>query len=375
MNFDPSDEQRMIGDSFARILADRGYPEAQGNILSENLIGGAPELWQQLEELGLLGASWPEARGGSGFKVADIVFALIETGRHAAVEPIAGCAVLPGLVAGRTHSLPQAFQPDRDSAVAVADDIVVTEQAKDGSRLTGSFPVIVGGDSAQSFLVVLPLPHGGARSVLVAAASKGLTVERYRLVNGMGTADLHFDDVWVDAEQTADTDIDLTGWVSDVSAVLWAADALGAAFAIRDLTIDYLRTRHQFGRPLGTFQALQHKMVDIYHEIEHFQSLVHLAALRCDESDSPARQKAVSALKCYIGQRIRQVAATAIQLHGGIGVTEEYLVGRLVKRILVADMLSGTADDHAQRLARLIAQEARVERPQPTVRSPEVQSA
>ena len=136
-------------------------------------------------------------------------------------------------------------------------------------------------------------------------------------------------------------------------------DALGALFAIREMTQSYLGDRKQFGRPLGSFQSLQHAMVDIHHDTEHFLSLTQLAALACDADDHAMRVRAAASVKTFLGGRMRKAAATAIQLHGGIGVTEEYALGRLVKRVLLADMLNGSADAHAARLARLIAEETR----------------
>ncbi|WP_169052718.1 acyl-CoA dehydrogenase family protein [Pseudooceanicola onchidii] len=321
MDFSPTDDQRMIADSFARVF--------EGG-------GGQAEL----DELGLLLAAHPEATGGFGAGVADLVPALVECGRAATQAPVIGAAFLPGLAltrAGIWAEGPACLDPEAE--VRIDDD-----------RLTGVLPVVPGADVADRLVMCLPDDRLAVVPLSVAE------VVPFALVDGRGAAEVRLDGA---RATITDTVPGLTGAIQDSAVTLYAAEALGALYAIREMTQAYLKERRQFGRPLGSFQALQHAMVDLYHDIEHFQSLVHLAARCCDGPDVAMRLRSVSALKRYLGGRMRRAAASAIQMHGGIGVTEEYALGRYVKRVIVADLLNGSADDHGARLARLIAEETR----------------
>lgn len=332
MLFAETQEQAMIADSVARVLArPRG-----------------PERWAQLVALGLTAATWPEASGGAGAGLADLVPALIAAGRAAAPEPLIGCAVLPGLAFARAGT--NAPTPP-DGMICLAAESSLHEV---GSRISGQLASVPGADTAAHVLACLT-DHRLA--VLDCTARTPC-----RLVDGRGAADLVFDGVApvaIGARMPG-----LAGWLRDVAATAYAADALGALLAAREMTLAYLKERQQFGRSLGSFQALQHAMVDLHHDIEHFQSLVLLAALACDGTDTAMRERAVASVKHYLGGRMRRAAASAIQLHGGIGMTEDYALGQLVKRVLVADTLHGRADTHTARLARLIAEEVRVDNPE-----------
>lgn len=338
MDFEPDTEHRMIADSFAKVFS------------TGNAAGQDRRVWTDLEDLELLRVAWPEAQGGFAAGIGDLVHTLVEAGRNAAPEPLIGAAILPGLALARAGAL----APETSDAVlclAVARDEL---QLIDG-RIDGVIKVVPGADVAQSVLVCLP----DDRLFLLPVDAVGLSREAYTLVDGRGGADLHFASVDLRAGILGGVMPGMGEWLRDAAATAFAADALGALLALRDMTQDYLKTRQQFGRPLGSFQVLQHAMVDIYQDIEHFFSLVHLAARTCDSPDAALRMRAVSAVKRYLGGRMRRVVASAIQLHGGIGVTEEYPLGRLVKRVLVADMLNGSADSHGARLAKLIAEETK----------------
>lgn len=329
MDFAPTEDQRLIADSFASVFKSAGSDD-----------------WTTLEESDLTRATWPEAAGGAAMTLADMVPALIETGRAASIAPVIACGILPGLALVRAGIT----LPDLPEAriCAIAD---LTGLRDESGKLSGSLPVAPGADAANQFLLCLPSGDLG-----VFTATPG-TLSPRQLLDGRGAAYVQPRELRkLHAFQGS---ADLTEWLRDVSATAFAADALGAMMALRDMTLDYLKQRKQFGKPLGAFQALQHAMVDIHHETEHFQSLVLLAAFACTGEDDALRIRAVSAMKRFLGTRIRTAAASAIQLHGGIGVTEEYPLGRYVKRVLVADTLMGSADFHGKRLSRLIADETR----------------
>lgn len=320
MDFSPTDEQRMIADSVARVFADGGG-------------------WDDLADLGLLQAPLPEEAGGFGAGVADLVPALVECGRAATDAPVIGGAFLPGLALARAG-----VTAGGRLCLATAD------LRAESDEITGVLPVVPGADVAVTLILML------ADDRLAVVPLQDVIRQPFALVDGRGAAELRLDRA---GARVAPPVPGLTEATRDIAVTLYAADALGALYAIRDMTQAYLKERRQFGQPLGSFQALQHAMVDLYHDIEHFQSLVHLAARCCDGSDVAMRARAVSSVKRYLGGRMRKAVAAAIQMHGGIGVTEEYALGRYVKRVILADVLNGTADDHGARLARLIADETR----------------
>lgn len=341
MDFDLTDEQRMIADTVADVMRD-----AEG-----------AAVWQSLVESGLLGMTYAEEVGGAGLGMLTLAPALAAAGRGADSPPVVGGAILPGLLASRCElpGFDAAAALENATPVAVALPENAARLRVENGVLNGSVQTILGGAEAQVLLLCLDAASGSACGA-VDLTAEGITVTPLPLLDGQVAADITFDKVAVSLSQAGD---DLTGWMGDAAAVCLCATALGAAQAMRELTREYLSTRKQFGRPIGSFQVLQHQMVDVFHETEHFESLVLAAASACDGDDAPARQKLVSALKRFCGTRMRDAAAACIQMHGGIGTTEEYELDRLVKRILMADMLFGTSDTHAERLGRQVADAAR----------------
>lgn len=343
MDFELSDEQRMIADTVGGVLRDTSEAD----------------VWSALVEGGLTGMTFSEAVGGAGLDLLTLAPAMVELGRSTGHTPLLGGVVLPGLLSARCD-LPdfdasKVIQNDLRVAVALPENL--SELEPDGCVLSGTVRQVLGGLDAQVLLLCRDGSDGAACAV-VDLSDPAATVAEQVLVDGQPAADVAFDGVnvaWSQAER------DLPGWLSDVAAFLMCAVALGAAEAMQDLTLDYLSAREQFGKPIGSFQVLQHAMVDIWHDTEHFSSLVYAAASACDGTDVVARQRAVSALKRFCGTRMRALAASSIQMHGGIGTTEEYELNTHVKRILLADMLFGTADIHAARLGGLIAIAARNE--------------
>lgn len=344
MDFDLSDEQRMIADTVAGVL--RETPET--------------DLWTALVDGGLTGMTFSEAHGGAELDLLTLTPALVELGRSQRQTSLIGGAILPGLLSARCDL------PDVDASRLATNDlraaVALPENLSrldvESGTLTGTVHQVLGGNQAQFLLLCREEAQGGAACAVVDLSRSDVTVAELMLVDGQRAADIALDGVevaWSQADQ------DLPGWLTEAAAVLHCAVALGAAEAMRDLTRDYISTREQFGKPISSFQVLQHGMVDIWHDAEHFSSLIHAAANACDRSDVIARQRAVSAMKRFCGTRMRAAAASSIQMHGGIGVTEEYALNTYVKRILMADMLFGTADVHAARLGQLIAATARQE--------------
>ncbi|MCC5969300.1 MAG: acyl-CoA dehydrogenase family protein [Pararhodobacter sp.] len=356
LDFTLSDEQRMIADTMAQVLTDHGLPAATPP--------DRAALWQALAGLGMAGLPFAEDRGGAGLGVGDSVFAMIEAGRFGADLPLLPSVLLPALCLrqGGSETLPQALVTalitGQTRLGAAVDDApsepVSARQVSGGVRLAGRKVACLGAEGAQAHLLITQ-----QAVFLVPADTPGLICEAYQLVDGQCAADLRFDGV----ELPASAQIGgppLAALLRDAGALALTAEALGAMERINAMTLEHLKTRRQFGQTIGRFQVLQHKMVDMVHETEHLTSLTRLAALECDATDSGAatrRARAVSRLKRHLATRIRPAAAAAIQLHGGIGMTAEYVLGALVKRVLVADMLFGTAEDHAARLRRLLVED------------------
>ena len=343
MDFELTDEHRMIADTVGRVLRDT--PEA--------------DVWNALVEGGLTGMTFSEAQGGVALDLLTLTPAMIELGRGASNSALLAGAVLPGLLSARCEL------PDFDAARVIENNlraaIALPENLSEldvkGGSLSGVVRQVLGGSDAQVLLLCRE-DADGAACAMVDLSGPCMTVTKHVLVDGQRVADITLDGAevaWSQVEQ------DLPGWLSDVVAVLMCTVALGAAEAMRNLTRDYISTREQFGKPISSFQVLRHDMVDIWHDTEHFSSLAFAAASACDGTDVIARRRAVSILKRFCGTRMRAAAASSIQMHGGIGTTEEYQLNTFVKRILVADMLFGTADIHAARLGKLIAVAARKE--------------
>ncbi|WP_299665791.1 acyl-CoA dehydrogenase [uncultured Ruegeria sp.] len=343
MDFDLTDEQRMIADTVADVMRDADE-------------GGA---WAALVESGLLGMTYSEDAGGAGLGVLTLAPALIAMGHGKDSPPVVGVAVLPGFLSGRSDmadfDVEGAVEGTNTVAVALPEN--TTSLTAENGKLNGTVQMVLGGADAKTLLLCMDGSSGSSCGVVDLTAD-GVTVTPLPLLDGQVAADITFDNVPVSLSQAGE---DLPDWMSDVAAVCLCATALGAAQAMRELTRDYLTTRKQFGKPIGSFQVLQHAMVDVFHETEHFESLVLAAASACDGDDVKHRQRMVSALKRYCGTRMRAAAASCIQMHGGIGTTEEYDLDRLTKRILMADMLYGTADAHTARLGKLVAEAARNE--------------
>ena len=255
--------------------------------------------------------------------------------------------LLAGVISGEVKLAAAFLEPQ--SRYDLADVETRAAPTETGYTLTGRKAVVMGGDCADTFIVSAQSDNG-LSLFAVDAGAQGVSVRGYKLVDGRGAAELEMDGVELPADALLGAEggaLPVIEHVADLGASALCAEALGAIEMINDLTLDYLKTREQFGRPIGSFQALQHRMVDLFLEYEHAKSLVYVAAMSADNPDAKARGTAVSAAKSYIGTKGRQIAKEAVQLHGGIGVTGEYQLGDYVKRVLAVDMMFGDADHHS----------------------------
>ena len=372
MDFSYSDEQRMLSESLAKLF--------DGHAADVEDKAAADKLWQACAEAGLIGLTVPEDHGGLSGSSVDVMVAAIEMGRHTVTTPFLGTAVAgAGVIrlAGTAAQQAEYLGPLAEGALKIgcafaepgarydlADVDTRAKQDGDGYRLSGEKCVVFGGDDADLLVVSARAPdmdrHGatGISLFLVDATSAGITRTGYGLIDGRGAADVTFDDVQLPATALLGTQGD--GYatleaVNDLAAAAICAEALGALERVIELTKEYLETRKQFGRAIGEFQVLQHQFADFLVDYEHIKSLVFEAGALADSPDIVARQQAVSAAKVVMSQDGRRICQQAMQMHGGIGVTQEYQLGGFVKRVAVADFAFGDADHHIARYGRHMA--------------------
>lgn len=378
MDFSYSDEQRMLSESLEKLFA--GHTGASRDALA------ADKLWQACADTGLIGLTVPEEHGGLSGTSGDVMVAAIELGRHVVQAPFlstsvagAGAIRLAGSPEQQAAHLAPLAEGALKMACAFAEpgarydladvDTRATDDG-DGYVLNGEKCVVFGGDDADLLVVSARAPNtdrhdgSGLSLYLVDPTLSGVTRTGYRLIDGRGAADISFEDVHLPATAllgTAGEGFATIEAVNDLAAAAICAEALGALEKVIELTKEYLQTRRQFGKAIGEFQALQHYFADIMVDYEHIKSLVFEAGALADSPDIGARQQAVSAAKVVVSEDGRRICQQAIQMHGGIGITQEYQLGDFVKRVAVADFAFGDADHHIARYGRHMAINAAAE--------------
>lgn len=374
MDFAPTDDQRMIADAVSALLADRHDFETRRRRLASGATRD-PALWSELAGLGVLGAEIDEAHGGSGGGFADLAAALEPCGAALVNEPLVASVVLAG---GLLQAAGTPAQKDRWLTAVAGGDVIAAvahserrardslawvetaaERRGDGWLLNGAKAVVMGGDAADLFIVSArttgaPGDAHGISLFLVPADTPGLRVRGYPVYDGAGAADLTLDDVVVADDALLGAEgrgLPLIEQAWDRGAAAVCVEAVAAMTALRELTLDYIRTREQFGQPIGRFQALQHRAVDMHMSVELARSMALLAVSAVDETDAAVRSRQISAAKHAISVACRDVGQSAVQLHGGIALTDEYAAGHYFKRLTMIERLFGDADHHLQRYA------------------------
>ncbi len=369
MDFELSDEQRLLQHSVERLFADRYAFEARKRYGQEP--GGfSHDLWGRYAELGLLGLPFDEQYGGSSGGPVETMIVMEQIGRALALEPYLATVVLGGglLRLGgsekmRGELLPQiasgelmlAFaHAERQARYDLAD--VATKARRDGAGfvLDGAKTLVLHGDSAKKFIVSARLSgersgREGLALFLVDAASPGVSVRGYGTVDGQRAAEVTLSNVRVDAGSAIGepgSAFPLIERIADQAIAALAAEAVGAMTAMHETTVDYMKTRKQFGVTIGSFQALQHRAAEMLIAVEQARSMAMLATMMAAEDDVRERRAAISAAKVQIGRSGRIVGQGAIQIHGGIGMTMEAKVGHYFKRVTLIDTLFGDADHH-----------------------------
>ncbi len=375
MDFDLSEEQRLLKESLDRLIADR-YAFEQRKAYGQSSEGWSREVWRQYAELGLLGLPFDERYGGSGGGPVETMLAMEAFGRALTLEPFLATVVLGGgfLRHGGTGeqcaalipriadgSLTMAFgHTERHSRWDLADISTKAVRAGAGWVLDGEKGVVLNGDSAGKLIVTARVGGGrrdreGVGVFIVDADAAGVSRRGYPTQDGLRAAEVALAGVRVGPEGVLGEPgaaFPLVERVVGEGIAALCAEAVGAMAVMHELTVEYLKTRRQFGREIGSFQVLQHRAVDMLVALEQARSMAMLATMMAGEDSVAERRDALSAAKVQIGRSGRLVGQQAIQLHGGIGMTMEYKVGHYFKRATMIDLMFGDADHHLRELAR-----------------------
>ena len=350
MDFETSDDRRMLADTLARFLAEACPPEKRATLTYAEPFHD-PEAWSGLAELGVLMAFIPEAEGGLGGGGFDVMTVFEQIGRALSPEPVlpalmaarlllAARGDVEGLMSGAVRHAVAIGEPD---APWVLSDISTrAERHDDRWTLTGRKSVVYGGNDADRLLVAARTGEGLS---LFDVSPENAGVIGYGMIDGGGAAEVILDAT--PATLLIENAEDALNDALDHGRLALCAEALGAMDHVQALTLDYLKTRQQFGRPIGKNQALQHRMVDLMTEIEQARSITILAASRMAEGD---RARSVAMAKHLVGRVATLVAEEAIQMHGGIAMTWEHPVSHYAKRLVMIDHQLGDTDFHLSRL-------------------------
>ncbi len=375
MDFNLNDEQQMLADTVGRFV-EREYDIAQRRKLAATPLGYSPDNWNTLAEMGLLALNIPEAQGGLGAGPVETMIVMEAFGRGLVLEPFLTTAVvgvallakgadeatrntlLPAIAGGELKVAVAAHEPD-----ARFDLNRVAMQAKhegDAWRLTGRKCVVLAGDSADK--VIVPARTSGAiddRSgitlFLVDRQAAGLQVQGFLTMDGMRSAELALADVVAEAVIGGENEgYPLLEWALDLGIAALCAEAVGAMDSLLQQTAEYLKNRVQFGQPLAKFQALQHRVADMSAALEQARAVALLAAAEADNPDRDQRRRAIATAKSIVGRSGRLVGEAAIQLHGGMGMSDEMAVGLYFKRLRCIDMTWGDSEHHLESYSELM---------------------
>lgn len=377
MNFEHTEDRRMLSDMLRRFVSEQ-YDFATRERHAQSPQGYSVEFWHRYAELGAIGALFTEADGGLGGAGFDISVVFEALGRGLVVEPfldalMVGSAIaaagspaqreaLDGLIAGRITAALAHAEPD--GGYELSHVTTRAERSGDDWVLNGAKAVVTAGEHADLLLVSARVADdanddddtAGISLFLVSAGTPALTVRGYGLIDGGRAAEVTLNGVTLGPGALlgdAGAGYALLERATGRGILALCAEAVGAMDCARDATLEYLRTRRQFGTPIGSFQALQHRMADILLEIEQARSAVINAAAAIDNPDRVTRERALSAAKYTIGRIGTLVAEESIQLHGGIGMTWELPLAHYAKRLVMIDHQLGDEDHHLRRYIAL----------------------
>jgi len=363
MDFTFSEEQNLMVESLGKALDAHYDFDTHRRVLDDPEIFHSAAMWSALAEAGFTGLLVPEDAGGFGGGGGELMAVAAELSRHLSVEPFVSSSVmavkalelaadndqraawLPGLVDGSETMAVALYEPGHRYDLGA--QVTTAEAAADGYVLSGKKAVVLGADAAQRIIVAATLGYA-VRLFMVEADTDGVGRAPYRLVDGRGAADITLDG----AVGTLLNGGDAFSALAEVEA--WAiaaglAETLGAMERVYDLTLEYLKTREQFGRPIGRFQVLQHDMANILNDMEHARSMVIWGCTELGNPDRTEGRRNLSGAKVYVDKAARAIAEASTQMHGGVGVTDEYILSHYVKRLTLGQILFGDRDEHLLR--------------------------
>jgi alkylation response protein AidB-like acyl-CoA dehydrogenase len=377
MNFDPTEEQQLLAASIARFVV-RDYTFEARRAIVASPQGWSRHVWRTMADMGLLGLTLPAEHAGFGGGAMDAMALMEAIGDALIVEPwLPTVALGARLVAAagsdvqkqrllvdvaegrRTMAFAHAEAGARHSVAHVATSAVANG---DGFLLNGTKLAVANAHAADTFVISArtagdATDRDGIGLFLVDRSAPGVTTNALRMLDGTRAADVVLAGVRVSRDACVGAPIDALPLIEttiDFATALVCAEAAGAIRAANDATLEYLKTRKQFGVPIGTFQALQHRMVDLAIELEQVKSMASLACAAVDSQQSPAaRARVVSAAKVRIADACRRVSQESVQLHGGMGMSEELKISHTFRRLTALAQQFGDADYHLARLAAL----------------------
>jgi len=371
MDFSFSEEQTLLRNTVQSFLQDK-YDFDTRSKIAKSADGWSREIWTQFAELGLLAAPFAEELGGLGGGAIETMIVMEEFGRNLVIEPFVETVVLaggflqeagtdaqkeahiPGLIGGETVWTFAYAEPQ--GRYNLADLVTTAKKDGDGYVINGYKCVVLGAPWADK-LIVSARTSGGQRDAdgvslfIVDKNAAGVSTRDYPTVDGRRASEVTLENVKVGADAVIGEigkALPLIEKITDRAIASLSAEAIGGMKMLNDATVEYCKTRKQFGVPIGKFQVLQHRMVDMFMAYEQSVSMTYMVTLKLDEDDSE-RCKAASGAKVQIGKAGRYVGQQAVQLHGGMGMTDELNVGHYFKRLTMIDTQFGNVDHHLSR--------------------------
>lgn len=380
MDFNLTEEQNLLQDSIAKFVSDHYELDARRKYCDTGT-GFSADNWQQFADLGWLSVPFSEELGGFDGSTADLMVVMEQFGKGLVVEPYLATVLLFGGVLSESgnSAMQQALIPsiidgslhgalaynERHSRYALNDVQSTATKTAAGFELSGEKTVVFNAIAADKIIVSARTSGerydtNGVSLFLVDAAAEGVSRTEYKLMDGQKVANVTLNSVQVSEDQllgSLDGGFSVLNKVVQVAIVALAAEAQGAMQVLFESTVEYSKTREQFGVHIGSFQALQHRMVDMFSACEENRSLLYRAACSMDEDaaniDAEDIQRNVHALKTMVGKAGKKIGGEAIQIHGGMGMTDELVIGHYVKRLMMINTCFGDADYHQRQFAAI----------------------
>jgi pimeloyl-CoA dehydrogenase small subunit len=374
MDFDPSDDQRLLVESVTRLLADN-YSFAQRKTYLAQPEGYSPVMWSKFAELGLLGLPFAEEYGGFGGGAQEVMLVMQALGRVLVLEPFLSTVVLGGTAVQSAGSDEQkktllpaiaegtmklAFaHGERQARYDLTDVVTTAKRAGGGWVLDGSKVVVSHGEAAGKLIVSARTggeryDEDGITLFLVDTSAQGVARRGYATRDETRAADVSLSNAAGEVLGEVGKGLAIIEKIVEAGIAATAAETVGAMEAMNEMTLEYSKTRVQFGQPIGSYQVVQHRLADMFMAQEQGRSMAMLATMSVDNTNDTERRHDFALAKVGVGQSGRYVSQSAVQMHGGIGMTEEYAVGHYFRRCMVIERLFGDPAYYLQRLANEI---------------------